>query len=72
MGVEDYVREARLVLSELDLLTDRANELVEFRIDVILKEITSTVLCELPTEESWAVDYFVERTRVSAATTTDF
>jgi len=66
VGIDDYVREVRTMLSELDLLTDRANELVEFRIEVIFREITSTVLCELPSEESWTVEYFVDRTRVSS------
>ena len=43
---------------------DRANDLVEFRIDAVLHEMSTTTLCELPDEEPWTVDEFLEKTQV--------
>ena len=43
---------------------DRANDLVEFRIDSVLKDMSNTVLCELPGEEPWTVEHFIENTQV--------
>ena len=51
-------------LAELELMMDRANDLVEFRIEAVLHEMSVTNLCELPDEEPWTVDKFLERTQV--------
>ena len=45
-------------------MMDRANDLVEFRIEAVLHEMSVTNLCELPDEEPWTVDKFLERTQV--------
>lgn len=42
----------------------RAGDLVEFRIDAVLKEMAKTTLCELPEDEPWTVEQFLERTQV--------
>ena len=52
-------------LAELELMMDRANDLVEFRIEAVLHEMSVTTLCELPDEEPWTVDKFLERTQVT-------
>ena len=44
---------------------ERANDLVEFRIEAVLHEMSVTTLCELPDEEPWTVDKFLERTQVT-------
>lgn len=43
---------------------DRVNDLVEFRIDAVLKEMSNSVLCQLPGDEPWTVDEFLENTQV--------
>ena len=46
-------------------MMDRANDLVEFRIEAVLHEMSVTTLCELPDEEPWTIDKFLERTQVT-------
>ena len=50
---------------ELELLMDRANELCEFRINSVLTEMSNIMLCELPEDEPWTIDNFLQRTQVS-------
>ena len=42
----------------------RAGDLVEFRIDAVLKDMAKTCLCELPGDEPWTVEKFLDRTQV--------
>jgi dynein heavy chain len=51
-------------LGELELLMDRVHDVTEFRIDAILREMAATILCELPEDEPWTVDKFLENTQV--------
>ena len=53
-----------LFLAELELLMTRAGDLVEFRIDAVLKEMAKTTLCELPEDDPWTVEQFLDRTQV--------
>ena len=62
--IEDYILNVHNSLSELDLLVKRTNDIVEFRIDAVLREMSTTVLCELPEEEPWTPEHFLERTQV--------
>lgn len=43
---------------------DRVNDLVEFRIDGVLQEMSSSILCVLPEDEPVSCDEFVKTTRV--------
>ena len=52
-------------LEELELLMDRCNDLVEFRINTVLHEMSTATLCEMPEEEPWTVDQFLDTTQVS-------
>uniref|UniRef100_A0A803XX58 Dynein axonemal heavy chain 5 n=1 Tax=Meleagris gallopavo TaxID=9103 RepID=A0A803XX58_MELGA len=40
-----------LQVAELELLLDRVNDLIEFRIDAVLQEMSSVLLCKLPEDE---------------------
>lgn len=51
-------------LEDLELLMVRANELTEFRIDAVLREMATTTLCQLPQDEPWTVEEFLENTQV--------
>ena len=52
-------------LVDLELLMDRVNDLVEFRIDAVLHEMSSSTLCELPEKEPFTCEEFVQTTRVN-------
>ncbi len=60
------MQEVYAALQELELMMDRANDLVEYRIEAVLHEMSTMTLCELPGEEPWSVEAFLERTQVSA------
>lgn len=62
----DTVHEA---LKELELLIDRACDLLELRIEGVLKQIQATPLCELPDSDPWTVQQFVSRTQVRSSCT---
>ncbi len=51
-------------LSELELMMDRANDLIQFRIEAVLHEMSTTTLCEMPEDEPWTVEHFIEKTQV--------
>lgn len=63
--IEDYIRNVYRALGELELLMDRVHDVTEFRIDAILKDMASTTLCELPDDEPWTVDNFINKTMVT-------
>ena len=66
LNIQEYVQEVYSVLGELELLMDRAHDLMEFRIDAVLKEMSTTKLCQLPEDEPWLCDAFLENTQVGA------
>lgn len=44
---------------------DRVNDLVEFRIDAVLQEMSGSTLCVLPEDEAVTCEEFVQTTRVN-------
>lgn len=46
------------------MLLDRVNDLIEFRIDAILEEMSSTPLCQLPQAEPLTCEEFLQMTKV--------
>uniref|UniRef100_A0A8C6L065 Dynein axonemal heavy chain 5 n=2 Tax=Nothobranchius TaxID=28779 RepID=A0A8C6L065_NOTFU len=56
LNVDEY-------LIDLELLMDRVNDLVEFRIDAVLREMSSSTLCVLPDEEPVTCEEFVKTTK---------
>lgn len=51
-------------IEDLELLLDRVNDLIEFRIDAVLEEMSSTLLCQLPQEEPLSCEDFLQMTKV--------
>uniref|UniRef100_A0A3B4ZWX5 Dynein axonemal heavy chain 5 n=1 Tax=Stegastes partitus TaxID=144197 RepID=A0A3B4ZWX5_9TELE len=49
---------------DLELLMDRVNDLVEFRIDAVLQEMSVSTLCVLPEDEPVTCEEFVQTTRL--------
>lgn len=64
LNLESYLQSVKAALQELELLVERISDTHEFRIEGVLQDIQSTVLCELPDNEPWTVDEFVNRTQV--------
>ena len=51
-------------LESLELLIDRSKDILDIQIEGVLKDITSTLLCELPGNEPWTIEEFVSRIKV--------
>ena len=64
LNLNTYTDGVYEALRELELLVDRANDLVKYRIECVLQEMCNVLLCELPTESPWTIEEFVKRTEV--------
>lgn len=49
-------------LETFDLVLRRANDLITYRIEAVLNDVTATHLCEINDEEPMSVDEFYKRT----------
>ncbi|CAL8289381.1 unnamed protein product [Merluccius merluccius] len=63
LNIDKYLSRINATLGDLELLMDRVNDLVEFRIDAVLQEMSATPLCILPDDEPFACEEFVQTTR---------
>ena len=64
VNAEKYIVDVRAAFQEFELLVDRVTDLITYRINATLTEMSDTLLVELPAHEPWTVNRFVERTRV--------
>ncbi len=62
LNLPGFVEVAVSALSKLELLIDRVISIRDNRINVVLKEMQSIPLCELPTNEVLAIDEFISTT----------
>nr|XP_033785734.1 dynein heavy chain 5, axonemal isoform X1 [Geotrypetes seraphini] len=63
LNIEKYLNGISNRHAELELLLDRVNDLVEFRIDAVLHEMTTIPLCKLPEEEPYTCEEFLQTTK---------
>ncbi|XP_075396980.1 dynein axonemal heavy chain 5 [Tenrec ecaudatus] len=63
LNIETYLESTFEKIKELELLLDRLSDLIEFRIEAILEEMSSTPLCQLPQEEPLSCDVFLQMTK---------
>ncbi|XP_007952391.1 dynein axonemal heavy chain 5 [Orycteropus afer afer] len=63
LNIEMYLETTFEKIKELELLLDRVNDLIEFRIDAILEEMSRTPLCQLPQEDPLTCDEFLQMTK---------
>ncbi|CAF0723345.1 unnamed protein product [Didymodactylos carnosus] len=63
LTIDDYVKTFDDALSEFDLLLERSNDLVTYRIDAVLDKIASMSLCELPEDEPILPEQFLKNTQ---------
>ena len=64
LNLGNYVGNVYAKLMDLELLLDRANDLVEFRIDTVLRDMAGTTLCQLPEEDPLTMKEFYDKTQV--------
>ncbi|KAM6224385.1 dynein axonemal heavy chain 5 [Rhynchocyon petersi] len=63
LNIEAYLESTFEKIKELELLLNRVRDLIEFRIDAVFEEMTSTPLCQLPQEEPLTCDEFLQMTK---------
>ncbi|XP_025779530.1 dynein heavy chain 5, axonemal [Puma concolor] len=63
LNIETYLKNTFAKIKDLELLLARVNDLMEFRIDAILEEMSSTPLCRLPQEEPLTCAEFLQMTK---------
>ncbi|CAH1269411.1 DNAH5 [Branchiostoma lanceolatum] len=63
INIDAYIEDVYAGIGVLELLITRVNDISAYRIDAVLQEMATTVLCELPEEEAWTIEHFLERTQ---------
>uniref|UniRef100_H0ZAY7 AAA+ ATPase domain-containing protein n=1 Tax=Taeniopygia guttata TaxID=59729 RepID=H0ZAY7_TAEGU len=63
LNIEKYINTVFSKLAGLELLLDRVNDLVEFRIDAVLQEMSRVTLCMLPEDEPQSCEEFLQKTK---------
>ncbi|XP_074653701.1 dynein axonemal heavy chain 8-like [Tubulanus polymorphus] len=63
MGLKGYFQAIRNALKELDLFIKQIDDIKSTRIDKLLKEISETMLCELPENKAWKIETFIEKNK---------
>ncbi|KAG8442619.1 hypothetical protein GDO86_011415 [Hymenochirus boettgeri] len=63
LNIEKYLNNVAEKHAELNLLLDRVNDLVEFRIDAVLQDMSTTPLCKLPEDKPLTCEEFTQMTK---------
>ncbi|XP_062848702.1 dynein axonemal heavy chain 5 [Trichomycterus rosablanca] len=63
LSIDKYVNRITAALEELELLLDRVNDLIQFRIDAVLQEMSGATLCALPEDDPVTCEEFVQSTK---------
>ncbi|CAF0837526.1 unnamed protein product [Adineta steineri] len=63
LTIDDYINTVTSSLDEFELMLDRANDLITFRIDSVLNEISTMSLCDLPEDEAITPENFLQQTQ---------
>ena len=71
LNIETYVDSVYDALGEFELLLNRANDLVAYRIDAVLEEMSVIPLIELPTHAPKTIEEFLKSTEVRGGHWTD-
>lgn len=61
-NIDEFCDHVEQALHNFDLILSRANDLVAYRIEAILTDMSNTPLCEIPDEEPISIEEFVHRT----------
>ncbi|KAG9276172.1 dynein heavy chain 5, axonemal [Astyanax mexicanus] len=63
LNIDKFLSRVTAALEELELLLVRANDLVQFRIDDVLQEMSAATLCVLPEDDPVTCEEFVQTTK---------
>ncbi|XP_061445335.1 dynein axonemal heavy chain 5 isoform X5 [Rhineura floridana] len=63
LNIEKYLHNILDKLADLELLLDQVNDLIEFRIDAVLQEMSSMPLCNLPEGDPLNCEQFLQMTK---------
>ncbi|XP_044298752.1 dynein axonemal heavy chain 5 [Varanus komodoensis] len=63
LNIENYVQQILDKLADLELLLNRVNDLIEFRINAVLQEVSSLPLCDLPEDDPLTCEQFLHMTK---------
>ena len=62
--IEKFIADVYRAVGELEVLVTRVNDILEFRVESVLRQMSDMELCEIPEEEPLAVDKFLQKTEV--------
>lgn len=62
--VDSFIGKVYKALADLEIMINCINDVTEFRIDAILREIFDTELCKLPSDEPLDPQAFLQETEV--------
>ena len=65
LNIASFVQSIHKGLHTLELLIDRAYDIRTYRIENVLKDMSCVPLCELPDNEPWTIQEFVNKSKVS-------
>jgi len=68
VNADTYLADVHSALGDLELLVDRVTDIIDYRIEAVLAEMSDTPLLDLSADEPGTVDQFIERTQVSPPT----
>ncbi|KAL8182704.1 UNVERIFIED_CONTAM: hypothetical protein K2H54_062241 [Gekko kuhli] len=63
LNIKKYLQNVLDKIADLELLLDRVNDLIEFRINAVLQEMSCMPLCSLPEEEPLTCEEFLRKTK---------
>lgn len=61
-NIDEFSASVQTAIENFDLILQRANDLITYRIEAVLNDITLTHLCEFNEEEPVSVEEFYKRT----------
>ena len=64
LNIGAFVDSVNVSLKNLELLIDRSKDILEVRIEAVLKDVQTTLLCDLPENDPWTMEEFISRTQV--------
>jgi hypothetical protein len=70
LNLSHFANSVTSSLESLELLIDRARDILSIQIQGVLNTITSTLLCDLPENDPWPIEEFVSRIKVRYSSVT--
>ena len=64
INAEAYLADVHAAFQDFELLVDRVGDIVTYRIDAVLSEMSAMMLVDLPADEPWTIEHFIERAQV--------